>query len=237
MSIDSPPRPTRRLPRLRAKDAPVDGDEPTPKTPEPPRLPGRRNPKWIALGVLAICLGGLLSYVIYAKVATESSVVAMAATVYRGEVVEASDLTAVTLSGDPAVPTIAATDATSLVGQRAAYDLVQGSLPVPGAVTAENLPATQRAVVGLKLAGGRAPADFLLPGAPLRLVGLPAADAQPGSTDAYAGKTFPARTVSTRPGPDAGSLLVDVDVASDQAPVIAMLAAQERLTVVRDAEG
>ena len=232
MSIDSPPRTGRRLKRLRPQPAATD---PLPATPEPPRLPSRRNPKWIALGVVAVCLGGLLSYVIYARVATESAVVAMTSTVFRGEVIEAGDLTSVTLSGDPSVPTIAADRAADLVGQRAAYDLVASSLVAPTSVTRSALPAAQRAVVGMKLAGGRAPADFLVPGAPVRLVALPPVDAQPGARDPYAGKTFVARTVSATPGPDAGSLFVDVDVPAAQAPVIAMLAAQERLTVVRDA--
>jgi hypothetical protein len=233
MSIDSPPRAGRRLTLSRpaAKDA---ADE-SPRTPEPPRLPARRNPKWIALGVIAICLGGLLSYVIYARVATESAVVAMAATVYRGEVIEAGDLTTITLSGDPSVPTVPADQVGSLVGQRAAYDLLDGSLLVPSAVTSAAVPAAQRAVVGMRLAGGRAPADFLVPGAPLRLVALPAPDAQPGVPDPYAGKTFVARAVSSRPGPDAGSLFVDVDVPAAQAPTITVLAAQDRLSVVRDA--
>ena len=233
MTIDSPPRTGRRLmrPRLPAREPAADA----PATPEPPRLPTRRNPKWIALGVVAICLGGLLSYVIYARVATESAVVAMAATVYRGEVIEAGDLTSITLSGDPSVPTIPADQAGSLVGRRAAYDLVDGSLVAPSAVTSAALPAAQRAVVGLSLAGGRAPADFLVPGAPIRLVALPPADAQPGVADPYAGKTFAARAVSSQPGPDAGSLFVDVDVPAAQAPTIALLAAQDRLSVVRDA--
>lgn len=236
MSIDSPPRPSRRLslPRRQPKQEQAVVDD-APTTPEPPRLPVRRNPKWIALGVIAICVGGLLSYVIYARVATESAVVAMAATVYRGEVIETSDLTAVTLSGSPSVPSIPAAQASSLVGQRAAYDLVDGSLVAPSAVTQDALPTEKRAVVGMKLAGGRAPADFLLPGSPVRLVALPAPDAQPGVADPYAGKTFVARTVSSAAGPDAGSLFVDVDVPADQAPTIAMLAAQERLTVIRDA--
>lgn len=233
MSIDSPPRPTRKLSLPRRQ--PAAKDEQPPTTPEPPQLPARRNPKWIALGIVAICMGGLLSYVIYAKVATETAVVAMAGTVYRGEVIEAGDLTTVTLSGEPSVATIPADQVPSLVGQRAAYDLVEGSLPASAAVTPETLPAAQRAVVGMKLVGGRAPAEFLLPGSPLRLVALPAPDAQPGSTDPYAGKTFVARTVSSQPGPDAGSLFVDVDVPADQAPTIAMLAAQDRLTIVRDA--
>lgn len=234
MTIDSPPRPARRvaLPRLKTKDP---SEEPS-TTPEPPRLPARRNPKWMALGIIAICLGGLLSYVIYARVATESAVVSMAATVYRGEVIEAADLTSTVLNGDPNVPTISTDQADTLVGQRAAYDLVEGSLLAPASVTAAALPATDRAVVGLQLAGGRAPAEFLLPGAPIRLVALPPADAQPGAADPYAGKTFAARTVSARSGADAGALLVDVDVPANQAPTIAMLAAQERLTVVRDAD-
>lgn len=234
MSLDSPPRPARRLalPRLSSKHPTA---EDTAVTPEPPRLPARRNPKWIALGVIAICLGGLLSYVIYAKVATESAVVAVAATVYRGELIEASDLTTVTLSGDPSVPTVPADRSASLVGQRAAYDLVDGSLLAPSAVTPDALPAAKRAVVGMKLAGGRAPASFLVPGAPIRLVALPAADAQADDRDPYTGKSFVARTVSSSPGPDVGSLFVDVDVPADQAPIIAMLAAQDRLTVIRDA--
>ena len=62
-------------------------------------MPGRRNPKWIALGIVALCLGGLLSYVIYARVATETAVVAVASTVYRGEVIERDDLTTITLQG------------------------------------------------------------------------------------------------------------------------------------------
>ncbi len=232
MSIDSPPRAARRLVRPRLSSS---ASDPAPTTPEPPRLPARRNPKWIALGVVAVCLGGLLSYVIYARVATESAVVAMTSTVYRGEVIEAGDLSSVTLSGDPEVPTIPADRAQTLVGQRAAYDLVAGSLVAPESVTSAALPAAQRAVVGMKLAGGRAPADFLVPGAPVRLVALPPVDLQPGARDPYAGKTFAARTVSSVPGPDAGSLFVDVDVPAAQAPTIAMLAAQERLSVVRDA--
>lgn len=233
MTIDSPPRPARRLALPRRRQTVSKRQRPA--TPEPPRSATRRNPRWIALGVVAVCLGGLLSYVIYAKVATERTVVALAATVYRGEVVEAADLTTVTLSGDPRVPTVPADQAPGLIGQRAAYDLIEGSLLAPAAITTAAVPAAERAVVALRLAGGRAPADYLVPGSPIRLVALPPADAQPGQKDPHAGKTFVARTVSSVPGPDAGSLFVNVDVPAAQAAVIATLSAQERLTIVRDA--
>ncbi|HEY5845550.1 MAG TPA: hypothetical protein VIT42_02050, partial [Microlunatus sp.] len=61
-------------------------------------------------------------------------------------------------------------------------------------------------------------------------------NAEPGYRDEYAGKTFAARVVDQQPGPDAASILVNVDVGSDQAPVIALLAAQDRLSLVRDAD-
>ena len=80
--------------------------DPAGRLPEPPRIAGRRNPRWIALGVVALCLGGLLSYMIYAQVAAQSAVVAMAATVDRGAVIQATDLTTTTVSGTTKVSTV-----------------------------------------------------------------------------------------------------------------------------------
>ncbi len=91
-----------RAPRHRpGEDAKAEGRPAaaSPATPQPPRMPGRRNPKWIALGIVALCLGGLLSYMIYARVASETAVVAAAHTVYRGETIEQGDLTTITLRG------------------------------------------------------------------------------------------------------------------------------------------
>ena len=88
-------------------------------TPAPPRLPGRRSPRWIALGVVAICLGGLLAYAVYARVSTETRVLALSTTVYRGQVVQSSDLTSVVLHGDPPGPTVRLADEASVVGRRA----------------------------------------------------------------------------------------------------------------------
>ena len=133
-------------------------------TPEPPRMPGRRNPKWIALGVIAICLGGLLSYVIYSRVATETAVVAIAQTVYRGETIEAGDLTTITLSGGSVQKAVPAGELQNLVGKRAVFDLPEGAVIPSTAVADVVLPAEGRAVVGLKLEAGRAPTSMLLPG-------------------------------------------------------------------------
>jgi SAF domain len=200
-------------------------------TPEPPRVPGRRNPKWIALGVVALCLGGLLSYVIYARLATETTVVSVAQTVYRGEIIEASDLTTITLQGTTIPQAVPARDLTTVVGRRAAADLVAGSVLVASSVTDETIPAAGRAVVGLKLSAGRTPTSLLLPSSAVRLVALPPEN----GTDKLTGDTFTARVIDQREGADGTSILINVDVAADQAATIAQLAAQDRVALVRDA--
>ncbi len=234
MSIDIEPRKsatTQSTTRQgRPGPAPATGDA-AQTTPSPPRIPGRRSPKWIALGVIALCLGGLLSYVIYARLANETAVVTMARTVYRGEVIDAADLTTFTLQGNTIAQAVPARDVDALIGKRAAVDLVAGSVVVGSAVTDEPIPASGRAVVGLKLAPGRTPTSLLVPSAAVRLVALPP---QSGSDD-LAGDTFTARIIDQTTGPDGTSIFVNVDVAADQAAIIAQLAAQDRIALVRDA--
>ena len=203
-------------------------------TPEPPRMPGRRNPKWIALGVIAICLGGLLSYVIYSRVASETAVVGISQTVYRGETIEAGDLTTITLSGGSVHKAVPAGELPNLIGKRAVYDLPEGAVIPSTAVADVVLPAEGRAVVGLKLEAGRAPTSMLLPGSLVRLIALPApVDGQAG--DKLVGTVYVAAVVDQTPAADGTSTLVNVDVSAKQAPTIAMLASQDRVAVVRDA--
>lgn len=202
---------------------------------ELPRLPGRRNPRWIALGVLALCLGALLSYVVYARVAAEATVVALDATVYRGEVVERGDLTTVRLRAGSLPATVPAGDLDQLVGQRAVFDLPAGSVLSAGSVAATAVPAPGRAAVGIKLASGRSPEVLLLPASPVRLVALPPASAATTAGDRLSGKTYTARVLDQAPGADGASILLNVEVDQAQAATVALLAAQERIAVVRDA--
>lgn len=206
-----------------------------PATPAPPRMPARRNPRWIALGLVAVCLGGLLSYVIYSRVATETSVVSLTRTVYRGQTVAAADLTSVTVTGGSPLRVVPAAQMDDLVGQKAIYDLVEGSLVPPGAVSSVVVPARGRAVVGLKLVQGRAPANLLYPGSPVRLVSLPPAGGG-ASKDGLTDKAYLARVVDSAPAADGTAVLVNVDVPADRGPTVALLAAQDRLAVLRDAD-
>jgi len=203
-------------------------------TPQPPRLPGRRNPKWIALGIVSLCLGALLSYVIYARVATETAVVAAAHTVYRGEMIDRGDLATITLRGGSLPHVIPAPQLNDLVGKRAAFDLVEGSVISSTAVTDSAIPAEGRAIIGLKLAPGRAPGNLLLPASSVRLIAMPAA-ADSSITDKLAGSIFVGSVIDQSQGADGTSILVNVDVDAAAAPTIATLAAQDRIAIVRDA--
>jgi hypothetical protein len=231
MTIDVKPRTT--APSKNARKRKENHAE-SPIIPQPPRLPGRRNPKWIALGIVALCLGGLLSYVIYARVATETAVVAAAHTVYRGETIEQSDLATITVRAGSLPHAIPATKLNDLVGKRAAFDLVEGSVISSVAVTDTTVPAEGRAIIGLKLALGRAPGNLLLPASRVRLIAMPAV-ADDSTTDKLAGSIFVGSVIDQSQAADGTSILVNVDVDAAAAPTIATLAAQDRIAIVRDA--
>jgi hypothetical protein len=232
MTIDTDPRTSPSSRKARKQQTPSAAGAPA--TPQPPRMPGRRNPKWIALGVVALCLGGLLSYMIYARVASETAVVAAAQTVHRGETIEQGDLTTITLRDGSLPQTVPATRLADLVGKRAAFDLIEGSVIPSSAVVEEAIPAEGRAIVGLKLEPGRA-AGYLLPSSLVRLIALPAS--ADGSTDKLAGSIFVGRVIDQSPAADGTSILVNVDVEAGAAPTVATLAAQDRIALVRDADG
>lgn len=197
-------------------------------------MPGRRNPKWIALGIVSLCLGGLLSYAVYAKVATETSVVVLKETVYRGEAIQADDLSKIVIQGDAFPNAIPASRMAEVVDRRATFDLPAGSIMSTQSIADTAVPMPGRAVVGLKLVSGQAPAVLLLPSSPVRLVALPGVGTETAASDKLAGKTYLAHVIDQAVDADGTSILVNVEVDAAQAPTIALLAAQSRVAVVRD---
>ena len=96
------------------------------------------------------------------------------------------------------------------------------------------VPAEGRAIVGLKLAPGRAPGNLLLPSSRVRLIAMPAA-ADSSSTDKLSGTIYVGSVIDQSPAADGTSILVNIDVDAAAAPTIATLAAQDRIAIVRDA--
>lgn len=197
----------------------------------PSPLRARRNVRWIALGILVICLGGLGSGFLFVSVADAHAVIRVNRTVYRGQVIQAADLGAVTIGTAIGVETVPADRAADLVGQTAITDLPSGSLLVPGAVGPPELPAdTNR--VGLRLSSGRIPISPLPPGTPVLLVEI-AKDGQgePAGASVLA-------LVATAPLVQTdGSSVLDVSVPATEGERIARLAAADLLVLVRRAGG
>lgn len=199
------------------------------------RLRLRRSPLWLLGGVLAICLGGLASAFLYLAVADTEPVLTANRTLYRGEVIEAADLSVVSVAAGVDLRTVPGDRLHDLVGHAAVTDIPAGSLLVEGAVGDPGIPPGL-ARVGLRLAGGRLPGGELLPGTPVLVVALPAA----ATSDADAA-ALPPSVQATLIGPGVaqpdGSLVVDVTVPAERAEQVARLGAADRVALVQQGTG
>jgi hypothetical protein len=216
------------------------------------QIRSRRNPKWIALGIVAICLGAIASFFLYSQIAESRQVVAVRHTVPRGATIAADDLGTVRVGDTGGLQTVPAGSLDDLVGKVAAFDLVEGSLLPVNAVTDRLPPSPGKALIGVRVASGRAPVGFLPPGSPVQLVVLPAdaGDTSGGSGggsadgDANGGGDTPQEVtnVATIPAVVVNStelddgLFLNLELESGQAVDAASFAAQERMVVVREAE-
>lgn len=197
----------------------------------------RRSPKWIALGVIAVCLGALGSYYLFMSTTESHRVVAVRQAVARGAVLRSGDLTVVSVGSTHGIPTVDGDQLANLVGRRTSVQLVPDTLLPPQAVSADPLPATNRTIVGVRLVDGRAPAGFLEPGSPVRLIAVASTNPDAGTREGSDSVTVTARVVDVRPLPDGQSVLLNADVPAAQAATVARLAAADRLVCLRDAEG
>lgn len=240
--------------------------EASPPVPSAVQLRSRRNPRWVALGIVAVCLGAIASFFLYSQLSESHQVVAMRETVHRGSTITATDLGQVRVGDTGGIATVPAAQLDSLIGKVAAYDLVQGSLLPANAVTSSFPPDHGKAIIGIRVDTGRAPTGFLTSGSPVRLVVLPADAASgtgsgsvPDGTQSDDGATA-GSDGSTTGDDNAGSgtkevtsvatltavvinstqlddgVFLDVELDARQAVDAASFAAQDRVVVVRDSE-
>lgn len=211
--------------------APTVGPDDTslPARPEGVQLRARRSPRLIAIGVLCVCLGGLGAAYLYGTVTRSQQVVMVAQTVQRGEVIDRADLAIVTIGAAPGVRTVSANQLDDVVGKSALLDLAQGSLLV-GEAVGSPLIVANTSQVGLKLPAGRIPTGLLPASSNIILVEIEADKTTPGRV--FQGSLI-AAPVSLG---DGQTYVVDVRVASDIAPIVAVLAAQERIALIRQAD-
>lgn len=191
----------------------------------------RRRPALIGLGValLAVCGGGA-AYL--AQISGDTiAVLAVADDVWRGEIIDRSDLVTAQAAADPAVDPVPANELADVVGQRVAADLSAGELLTSAAVTAADVPATGQTVVGVAVGQAQVPNEPLNPGDTIRVFDTPnPGDAPPATSPA----SITATVLSVSDMTETGQLIVDVVVDADVAGTLAAKAATGRVAIVLD---
>ncbi|MEU4360766.1 SAF domain-containing protein [Promicromonospora sp. NPDC023987] len=200
----------------------------------PPKM--RRRPAMIALSVALICVGGLASAWAWQSTSNAQEVLTVRETVYRGEVIEESDLVTVRIGVDPAIRAVPAADAETLVDKRAALDIAAGGVVTQDQVTDAVVPPKEFSVVGLSLTAAMLPADQLVIGDKVRVV--PTGGEGGAAAPAAGGEipTYPATIVGKATDEITGNSLVNVQVASTSAPVVATRAAAGQVALVLDSQ-
>lgn len=202
----------------------------TPVRPSP-----RRDLRWIAAGLAAICAGGVGGAALYVQATDSQSVVRVNRTVARGETVSAADLSVTTVGSMPGVATVPASEVSKLIGKFARTDLVSGSLLAPGQIGEPTVePGTTQ--LGLRLAPGRLPSQPLPVGAHVRLIGLSPATPSPATVHSGGEVSFGAVIVGLPKQLPEGAWVLDVAVAAADGMRVAQLAAADQLALLREAD-
>lgn len=201
---------------------PVEG---SPSRPSAVQLRAKRSPRLIALGVLAVVLGALGSVALHNATTETMSVVGVANSVSRGELLRPEDLTVVDVPQGFAVETSPSSQLDSLVGQTTLTDLPAGAFPLSTHVGDDPLPDGQ-ALVGLKMQYGQIPVSAMPKGTVVQLVGL--------STEEGAPKLDTRAVVAVAPSllDDGSTFTLDLRVAESDASTVAQLAAAGLVAVV-----
>lgn len=215
----------------------------------PPRAPVLPTPRrrarrgLLAAGVVLAVIFALGAYVLVQKSGERITAIGLAKDVSWGQVITQDDLTPVQVPQDSGLRTVAWGTASSVVGQRAAVDLVAGSLLTSSSIeSATSVPAEGTALVGVKVAAGQAPTTPLVPGDRVAIVrfsqqsaasagpttGASAVDPNDLGANAVEAEVFAASTPAS-----GGDRTVDVLVKlSDSSKVAAMSAAGEASIIV-----
>ncbi len=194
----------------------------------PPKL--RRRPAALLVSVATIVLGSLGGLWLWTAAGHTTEVLAVRTLVHRGEVIDRDDLMTVRVSLDPAVQTVAATQADAVAGQRAALDLAPGGLLTPSDLATSVLPARGTSVVGVGLAPGMLPAEPIAPGDAVRVVQTPGVQGEV----ADAPVTISATVVGVHPSGAGDQTIVDVVVPAESAADLAARAATGKVALVLD---
>jgi hypothetical protein len=139
----------------------------------------RRRPA-LAVGSIALVVACLAVFVsVYMKAGSQVSVLALTRAVAQGQVLTASDLTAVRMSVTSRIESVPAAAAGTVVGRRAAELLEPNTLLTANEVVTSFAPPAGESVVGVALKDGQLPASGVAPGETVEVI----LTGQPGEQD------------------------------------------------------
>jgi flagella basal body P-ring formation protein FlgA len=198
----------------------------------PPRF--QRRPLLVVASVAAVALGALVSVWAYQGASNAHDVLAVRATVERGDVIEAADLMSVPMTVDPALHPLPASELDAVVGKRAALDLVAGGVVTAEQITEVALPSAGMTVVGLNLTASALPADQVRVGDQIRVVLTSGQVTGTGAPSDSPPQTVDAEVVGTAIDDASGNTILNVQVAHDEAALVADRATAGMVAVVLD---
>jgi hypothetical protein len=217
---------------------PAPRQAPTPDLPITAAGPVRRERRWsvFALCIVLAVLCALGAVAAVNAASDRTSVLAVARDVPAGEPITERDLVVAEVSGDSALNPVPASERGSIVGERPAVPLKEGSLLTRSQLAAGTGLGDEEQLVGVKVERGRAPADVMMPGDEVLAVTTAAEGEQPTEGEAGAEQDSPiSGTVVSVTKPDAsGTVVVNLAVATTDGPLLAERAAVGRIALVRE---
>jgi hypothetical protein len=196
--------------------------------------PRRRSLMQGALAVLLIAGGALTAGYVAQRIGTTQDFLGIARAVGKGAEITVADLTTIRVNDAVGLKPIPVSRLRSVVGKRAAMSLVPGTLLTQEQLTDGTVPAPGNQLVGLALAENRMPASRLRIGDPVILVITPKKNLS--GPEAQQAELVPPRTivgtvVDVKPSVKQGDTIVNVEVATADAPTIAAMHADDRIVL------
>lgn len=217
---------------------------PAASTAEMSELPSgrqRRRPMLLVAFVALTVLGSLIGVLGYTSLSSTTDVVAVRASVAKGETIDAEDLRTVSVSVDASVATIPAEEAGRLVvGHRAAVDLPKGALVSQESIAQGMVPRAGKSVVGVTLPASQLPGEPLEVGDRVRVVDAPGVRAGAGAQNGGGSQAdstgepteVQVEVAGVRAAGDETTVSVIVD--ADKAGPLASRAATGRVVIILD---
>jgi len=195
----------------------------------------RRSTRGLILAVLVVLLGGLLGYSGATMLTRHSSVLAVTRDVPIGSVITAADLTVASVSTDPNVASIPASQQDQIVGLVARVGLVKGELLTRAQVGANTGFEPGQVLAALPLKPGQFPAVGVTAGQRVLIVATPGSGgtSPTGSSAGESDAGIPATVADVgAQSPVTLVTVVDVRVPSAEGAQVARLASTGNLAVL-----